>query len=212
MIGFSTNSLYQTNIHKRCLDTIMADLRSGVKWLLFFSSYIPLYLILAIKHRDILIALPEVAFPVIGSNSIVQFPIVTFGWILLAFLSGVFLKLVFDLRKSRGGTGFKDIDSYRNRDDLITNYILVYIFPFVVLEFTNLENWLAFLLFFIVIGIVQVRSNHLYVNPILSLFNYHIYEVDTGDEVLTVLTKGKIGDSVERVRTVELSNDVHLTI
>lgn len=137
---------------------------------------------------------------------------ISFGWILLAVLSGAILKAVFSLRRSKGGDDIQSISSYQNRDDLITNYILVYIFPFVVLNYTNLANWLAFLIFFLVIGVVQTRSNHLYVNPVLAFFDYHIYEVDTGERILTVLTKEELDGAVSSVRTVELSNDVHLTV
>lgn len=139
-------------------------------------------------------------------------PVVSIGWSLLAVVSAIVLYLVVSLRRSKGSTDIKSVETSNDRSDLITNYILVYVFPFVVLDYSSLSNWIAFVLFFVVIAIVQVRSNHLYVNPVLALFDYRIYEVDTGDRILTVVSKGPLDQSVENLQTVELSNDVYLTI
>lgn len=188
----------------------MADFKRGVKWWLFLSSYIPLYLILAIKHWNFQIVIPQNTLLIFSTVSNWSVPILSIGWILLTILSSLVLYLVFSLRLSRGATDFQRVESSRDRNDLITNYILVYIFPFVVLDFSNLTNWVAFVLFFVVIAIIQVRSNHLYVNPVLAAFNYRLYEVDTGDRVLTVVSKGAIDRPVEQIQTVELSNEVFL--
>lgn len=190
----------------------MARLRSGIKWLLFLSSYIPLFLLLTIKHWGIKRTFPEIDFPVVDYLGGMSFPVISVVWIVLMVLSGLALWLVISLKQSRGGTDFKPVESFRSRDDLVTNYILVYIFPFVVLDYTNLANWLAFLVFFGVIGIIQVRSNLLHINPILAIFDYQVYEVDTGEQVLTVVSKSDISPSDNALKTVELSNDVFLTV
>lgn len=190
----------------------MAELRSGVKWLLFLSSYIPLYLILIIKHRNITFTVPDLNVTVLSPLVGREIPYVSLFWLLLIVVSGSFLYLVLQLRQSKGGERFANIDSCRTRNDLVTNYILVYIFPFVVLDYTQTTNWLAFIIFFSVIGIIQVRSNHLYVNPVLAIFNYDIYEVDTGEEILTIVTKEDLAPSQKPVKTVELSNGVYLTV
>lgn len=189
----------------------MAELRKAVKWMLFLSSYIPLYLILTVKHWDITVTVPQNDLPVMELLSEVTIPIVSLSWVLLAVLSAGFLGLVISIRRSKGGDDWTNVDSLQNRDDLITNYILVYVFPFVVLDYTNLANWIAFVLFFLVIGIIQVRSSHLYVNPVLSLYDYQVYEVDTGDEIRTVISKQDLEGSIDKLKTVELSNGVYLT-
>jgi len=190
----------------------MAELRKGIKWLLFLSSYIPLYTILTIKHWDITITVPENQYLVLNILSGMKLPLVSVLWVILSVLSGFALWLVLSLRRSKGGQDFTQVSSFRSRNDLITSYILVYVFPFVVLDYTVLTNWIAFLIFFAVIGVIQVRSNHLYVNPVLALFSYDIYEVDTGDKRLTVLTKDNLGNDSGPIKTVELSNDVYMSV
>lgn len=190
----------------------MTRLKQSVKWWLFLSSYIPLFAILIIKHWNIKFIFPNTDIAGIQSLSGLKIPILSVGWVVLAVISCIMLILVIDVRRSKGGEDFKNVESYRSRDELITSYILVYIFPFVVLDYTSIVNWVAFLIFFFVIGLIQVRSSHLYVNPILALLGYRIYEVDTGERTVTLVTKEGLGDSVESVKTVELSNDVHMTV
>lgn len=190
----------------------MADVRWINKWLLFFSSYIPLYLILAVKHLPTTARIPDNNLPIIQSISGVPVPFLSVSWLLLIVISAGALWLVFNTRRSKGADDFQHIESYKSRDELITSYILVYIFPFVVLDYTSIANWLAFVIFFIVIGIIQTRSNQLYVNPILAIVGYQIYEIDTGDQILTLLTRDSFVATEPTVRTVELSNNVHLSL
>lgn len=180
--------------------------------MLFLSSYIPLYLILIIKHANIGLIVPETSIPIVQELVGMKIPLLSIGWACLTVVSFTALWLVLNVRKSKGGTDFKNVDSYRSRDELITTYILVYIFPFVVLDYTTLANWLAFIVFFVVIGLIQVRSNQLFVNPILALFDYRVYEIDTGGKNVTLVTKGDLNEPVNKVKTVELSNDVHIAV
>lgn len=190
----------------------MAEIRNGVKWLLFLSSYIPLFILLVIKHWGVKWVFPQLEYPIFEALAGWKIPILSLGWAILVLLSGFALWLVISVRQSRGGTDFKRVESFRSRDDLITSYILVYIFPFVILDYTQLTNWLAFLVFFLVIGVIQVRSNLLHINPIFAIFNYRIYEIDTGEQVLTVVTRSNLKPTDDSLKTVELSNDVFLTV
>lgn len=183
-----------------------------MKWLLFFSSYIPLYVILTAKHWGFQVTIPQIGLPIISSVAGASVPILSLGWALLTIVSYGALKMLFELRRSKGGQDFKQVYSYESRDDLITNYILVYIFPFVVLNFNQLSNWIAFVILFFVIGLIQVRSNQLYVNPVLAVSGYEIYEVDTETGKVTLVTKESLEQGTESVRTVELSNGVHMCV
>jgi hypothetical protein len=180
----------------------MARIRSLFKWGIFLSSYIPLYLILSYKHFDVQPPIPFVDG--------IKLPVLTIFWLVLALLSLAALTLVFNVRKSKEAEP-RHIKEATNRNDAVTSYLLVYIFPFVVLDLSQSVNWIAFIVFFIVIGIIQVRSNHLYVNPILALIGYNIYDVNTENQKMTLLINGRIDDSPTHVSTVELSNGVHIS-
>lgn len=177
----------------------MGRVRSVFKWGIFLSSYVPLFLILSYKHASFQYTIPT-WIPLISG---LEFPILTAFWLTLSVISLLILYFIFDIRKSEEPEP-KNIESVTNRNDAITNYILVYIFPFVVLDLSQLVNWVAFIGFFLVIGIIQVRSNNLYVNPILGLIGYNIYDVDTDDEEkLTLLINKRIGNQSVHVSTVD---------
>ena len=185
----------------------MGRIRPSFKWGIFFSSYIPLYLILAYKHRSVTASTPQ-TLPSVGELSV---PILSVFWVSLAVISMVALREVFKERRSKEPEP-KNIVEAKNRNDAITNYILVYVFPFVVLDLSQTANWVAFIGFFLVIGFIQVRSNHLYVNPVLGLLGYNIYEADTEDEHMTLLIDSRLDDNPTNVSAVKLSYGVYIAV
>ncbi|MBZ6496001.1 hypothetical protein [Natrinema longum] len=187
----------------------MAEYRGYLKWLLFFSSFTPLYAILMFKHWGFKVTVDHRYLSEYTGIESIDVPILTVLWIILTIASLFGLWLAISVRKTKEPK-WTDVESYRSRNDLITSYILVYIFPFVVLDYTEVGNWLAFGVFFIVIGIVQVRSNQLHVNPVLAIFNYDIYEIDTGRKQITLISRKNPDKFPESVQTIELSNDVHI--
>ncbi|MDF9748302.1 hypothetical protein [Natrinema salsiterrestre] len=185
----------------------MARIRSLFKWGIFLSSFIPLYLILSYKHIGVQASTPS-NIPFVGGAEV---PILTVFWLVLSMVSLTALGLVLNVRKSKEPEPKNVIDA-TNRNEAVTSYILVYIFPFVVLDLSQVVNWIAFIIFFAVIGIIQVRSNHLYVNPILALAGYNIYDVSTEDEEMTLLVNGRIDDRPAEVSAVKLSYGVYIAV
>lgn len=189
----------------------MASIRTPFKWGIFLSSYIPLFVILAVKHYSVKTTVPS---SILGVTQIpysgVKIPLLTIFWAILCLVSYALLKLVFRVRLTREPSP-KRILTANSRNDAITSYILVYIFPFVVLDYTQMVNWFAFVALFIVIGIIQVRSSHLYVNPILGLRGYNIYEAETEDERMLLLIDEQI-HSTTSVSAVELSRGVYIAV
>jgi len=184
----------------------MGRVRAGFKWGVFFSSYVPLFLILAAKHYAFSMRLPAILFIPEGTTV----PALSIFWLFLSILSLISLYLVISVRRSKEPEP-KPVKGVDNKNDAITSYILVYIFPFVVLDLSQMINWISFLVFFIVIGIIQVRSNNLYVNPILGIVGYDIYEVETTEGTLTVLTSEELTNQTEAIAAIEISNGVFIT-
>jgi len=184
----------------------MGSVRSAFKWGVFLSSYVPLFFILAVKHFSFRMRIPSSA-PVLSDLPI---PVLSIFWILLSVASLVALYFVINIRLSKEPEPHK-VEEIDNKNDAITSYILVYIFPFVVLDLSQVINWISFIVFFVVIGIIQVRSNHLYVNPILGIIGYDIYEVETDRGRLTLLSNKDISHQTETVPAIEISNGVFIT-
>ncbi|MFD1569907.1 hypothetical protein [Halorubrum laminariae] len=179
----------------------MADYRGWVKVGLFLSSYIPLWLAMAVKAHDI-------TYTVYG----VQFPWISLLFVLMTLISGIVLREAITIRKQKEPK-FRDIESYKSRHDLLTSYLIPYIFPFVSLDYALWENWVIFTLFFFVLGAIQIRSAHLHVNPILAVMGYDIYEIKDGGRGTNMLVADRDIDLEEdTVTTVELSERVHITV
>lgn len=190
----------------------MAEYRGYIKWFLFLSSYAPLYPILAIKHFGVKFDMRLLSNTPIAMISRFDLPLLSIFWVSLMVISLLFLWLAWSVRMSKEPS-FTDISDLNSRNDLVTNYILVYIFPFVVLDFSEPTNWIAFIIFFLVIGVIQVRANLLFVNPVLSLFKYDIYEAESDRGKIMLIAKGDLRSEIspgKKVRTVELSNRVHI--
>ncbi len=95
---------------------------------------------------------------------------------------------------------------------MVTEYLIVYIFPFIVFDYTDPFNIGAFLILFLAIGAVQVRSNKLYANPVLAFFRYNIYKVEDDNGKRLILTKQTLKDEIVSLKTVELSTGVYVTV
>lgn len=69
------------------------------------------------------------------------------------------------------------ITQFQRRDSEVMGYIASYLVPFVTFPFDKLQQLAALLIFFLVLLIIYVNSNLVYINPILNLAGYHLYEV-----------------------------------
>jgi hypothetical protein len=66
---------------------------------------------------------------------------------------------------------------FGRKDSEVMSYIATYLIPFVTF---SLDTWVqmgALFIFVVVLLILYVNSNMIYINPMLNLFGYHLYEV-----------------------------------
>jgi len=189
-----------------------SGLKDWAKWLLFFSSYFPLYIIIAVKTRTSsfdFILFESPVYQVVGYNlSLVSILFVVFALIVLAFLY-----VVVRFKRAENGQP-KDVGEPAERNELIITYILVHVVPFAFVNYSKTLNLIAFLFLFLSIGVIQVRSSYLFVNPILSAMKYDLYEIedaDTNGQMLLVKTYEDASSENATVTAVELSNDVYIT-
>ncbi len=153
---------------------------------LFLSAYSPLTLILAVLLIDQNWVIP-LSLCVISLASI------------LAMLS--------ILRSLRGSAAFSiQISSIQRRDDEIVGYLMGYVIPFLAVPFSGLERGVGLAMFFVVLGVLHVRLNLIYVNPVLALAGYRLYEVTSGrGGTHTLIAKQRIvlDDTLEVVKVGE---------
>lgn len=193
----------------------MPRLRRGIKFFLFLSSYLPLFAILAFQYRDAVTTIRGITVPYVSAF-----------FAALCVVSLPFLVLVIRVQ-SNSSSDFKEVEEYRRRNDQVTSYLLVYIFAFFGLDLFNLNDLVAFIVFFGMVAVIQIRSSQLHVNPVLALLGYDIYQVKTGREVALVVADSKLEDEFvapddaygrpdvdaeERyLKVAELGNGVYIT-
>jgi hypothetical protein len=128
---------------------------------LFFSSYAPLFLILAIRSG------------------------VTNRWLALSLtaLAAIsVLVLWWFVRKARTLAAHKvSIASVISRDGDAMSYIVTYLLPFLAVDFTKSSDVVSLGIVFGVICLLYVNSNLIHTNPLLNLVRFHVFDVQDGD-------------------------------
>jgi len=88
-------------------------------------------------------------------------------------------------------------------------YIVSYLVPFLTVSFTDLAGTVSFVVFIVVIGIIYVSSNMVYINPILSLRGYHLFEVEgegDGEKVSALISKHRYVSPGSTIQVVPLGD------
>lgn len=142
----------------------------------------------------------------------ISIPWASLSFVIITVISGIILREAITIRKQKEPK-FREIESYKSRHDLLTSYLIAYIFPFVNLDYTLWENWVIFILFFLVLAAIQIQSTQLHVNPVLAAIGYDIYEIEDGSRGTNMLVADRdINLEQDSVTTVELSNRVYITV
>jgi hypothetical protein len=105
------------------------------------------------------------------------------GWptticIFLAIL-GPFLAIVVFLAAKGLAPQALRVESTRARDGDALAYIATYLVPFAAITATTARERVALLLFILLIAVLYVRSELFYVNPLLTLVGYRLFQVST---------------------------------
>jgi len=145
-----------------------------VRCLLFISSYFPLSVIFSILLWE-----KHLFWAVL---------------ILLIGLSGlVILLLYFLLIVPRRTRSHETVTSLERHDGDVLSYVASYLVPFVSLDLTGTQIW-AVLVFLVVLLIIYVNSNMIYINPMLNILGYHLYEItiDHNEASFYLLTRQRV--------------------
>jgi len=95
------------------------------------------------------------------------------------------------------------------RDTEAAAYLVTYVLP-LALPGSDWRDWLAVLLFLVIVGILYVRAGMDYVNPMLALVGYHLYEATLRDEGTVWLVSQLDLRPNTQVNTVNLVGNIWL--
>ena len=138
-----------------------------VRIVLFFSSYAPLFLIVAMRgwrdSRCLAIGLAVVA-------------------VVAVLVLFVFLRTARKLAADR-----ITVDSVASRDGDAMSYIVTYLLPFLAVKLNDVTDVGSLGMVLLVIAILYVNSNMIYTNPVLNIAGYHVFEIHDADGKTTAL-------------------------
>ncbi|MBO0777771.1 MAG: hypothetical protein J2P37_02985 [Ktedonobacteraceae bacterium] len=163
-----------------------------VRCLLFLSSYFPLLVIFGIlligKHSDWAIAL-----------------------LIIGLLSVTFMALYLAVNRRILTVIHDTVTSYQKHDADVMGYIASYLIPFVTFPTDDPQQMAALFVFASVLLVVYVNSNMIYINPMLNLFGYHLYEVEIEHSALShyYIARKRVVRN-EAIHFVRLSDDIFL--
>jgi hypothetical protein len=134
--------------------------RAAFRMAMFFSSYSPLFGLLAYTNHTTVWAFR----------------------ILLAIAIASVLGLIVVMLSNLHEKGPRLVVAHsRPQDADVLAYIATYLIPFFGLDLSHRHQAVAFATFLVVLMIVYVNSNMLFVNPLLSLAGYHTFEIEDRD-------------------------------
>lgn len=132
--------------------------------LLFVSAYSPLFVILAVKDFDF------------TRSYTFDHPISIFVLLGLSALSVILLFAVIGSIK-RGNMPVTVI-AVRNRSVDLINYTIPYIVSFFGFDLSKVEDIFSLSIFLLLLLLLSVKSKSVFMNPILLLGGYNLYDLD----------------------------------
>jgi hypothetical protein len=168
-----------------------------VRILLFLSSYSPLFLILAIQNFSDQVAWSTVLLA-------------------LSAVSVAALRIYINKARTLEPHPVTAATAQAVGTEAM-GYIVTYIIPFLGLSLGSSKDIASLLILLAMLGVIYVDSNLIYVNPILNIFGYHLFQISNPDgkpsalitwrryvkqgEQLSVISLGDFVDMEKRVVT-----------
>ena len=125
------------------------------KPLLFFSSYAPLFGLLAVRFEQRWLWISCAVLATLGAGSL---------WLLLRL-------------DARSSPGPHLVESTRDAGPEAASYLASYLLPFLTVAMPTIRDIIAYAGFIVVAGSIHLRSSVVQVNPLLYLLGYRVLSV-----------------------------------
>lgn len=135
------------------------------KFAMFYTSFTPLWItILFINTLSICKGNKNIITELVGICSIL---------VIFAFSLVIIIK-VFKNIQNNHIIDYKIINATQEKG-ITSEYLLSYILPLFVFDFTKWESIVQFLIYYVILAFLCVRNNNVYVNLILECMGYRFY-------------------------------------
>jgi hypothetical protein len=172
---------------------------------MFVSSYLPLYLILLTIYSDKINSFDKIKLIIRFEDKIVSLFII--GVFILVIIS--FITLI-DLKSTKGNENHK-FESFNKTEDTIISYMMTYIVPILSTDFLSTKTMTINLILYFLIGLMYIKLNLIYLNPLWLLFGYSVYKSDNEVVIITNISYGKLKTLKNiNLKSSYLGNDIYL--
>lgn len=148
---------------------------------LLFSAYFPLFLILLIKYTNFKALFNlffKWEFNIFDPIQIVS--LVTISVFGLSILSCVYIfREIKKTRKRKIGQITVNVKKVQSRDKDVLVYLTAYVLPLVSLNTKTMQDSIIFIILLVLILWLSIRSDLLYINPLIAIIGIRIYDIDT---------------------------------
>lgn len=159
------------------------------KWMLFITSYLPLYLWLIFSNFNY-------------NNDF--FKELKQYWIFFGVLFILVCLSIYEIRQLFVGSGSenetlpKDMEVSPESDSLM-NYVITYFTPLISFNLAETQTVIMNVLLFCLIGLMYVGSSATYLNPVLGIFGFKIFGVSNFPNAHHIISKFSF-DELETIR------------
>jgi hypothetical protein len=168
-------------------------MRKFIKVLLFLSAYVPLIILFSVRFV----------------NNYRYFTIS--GVIISIILTIILLRVVKATRQLPIESIVLSNVNYKSSDLLA--YMFSYVFSFLEFDLGSYIDLIIILFIFVILAVIYINSNMIYINPMLSVFGYKIYEIISEEnDVYVLITKEPklgVGNSID---VYELGSNVKMGV
>lgn len=176
------------------------------KWLLFISSYAPLYVLIALDNYDFSITPIAYLKDVILIGRQLAFWITMLVLLIVSFLAIGYYRWI-SLNDNKVLSDLKPLN------ESVLSYLITYVVPLTAMEVDSVNSVVVNVLLFIIIGVVYVNSNLVYLNILLILMGYRVYSDAEENVIITNYSKNEITISigeVDRLPCREVTKGIYL--
>lgn len=133
---------------------------------------------------------------------------------LILILYSIFCYKYFNFMKNGSQNIPFTIKQIENKNYEYDIFITTYIVPFTGLNINNWQQIFIVIFLLVIIGVISIKANLFYSNPVLAIFGFYIYKVD-GDfknnkekKDIIIISKQKLKLD-DKVSYVELSDEIY---
>ena len=161
------------------LGGVIMKLSITSKMMLFLSSYSLLFVALTFKYK---------------------FDNFTWIFIVLAVLGGI---ASIKITKTRINPDNREVINIVPKNDQVLSYLVSYLLPFIGFDLTKGNEFIALIIIFLTIGVLYIKADLIYINPLLMLFGFNIYEAQFTNESKRILISRKNVNEIKILKNIK---------